>query len=132
VATFKKKRPYIDVNVPRDREQYFNNLLEKVEIQRNLEIDHYSKTPSGLGKWIIDQYLIKHTFFRFKHVNIYEDHVRIYDKKLRSYIDIWKRPPNILACEECKETACIHVQFTFSVPEVRRSLERQGWELPEA
>lgn len=127
----KKKRPYIDVNVPRDREPYLKDLLERVEIQRKLEIDHYRETLSSLGKWIIDEYLIEHTFFRFKHVNIYEDYVRIYDKKLRRFIDIYKKPTRVLACQVCEAIDCIHVQFAFSVTQVRQSLESQGWELPD-
>lgn len=126
-----KKRPYIDINVPRDWESYLDEALKKVEIQKKLEIDRFSPTRSGLGTWIISEFLIEHTNFRFKHINTLEKHVTIYDKKMHRYIDIYPKEPNQLWCELCDSIDCEHVKFAFTVPEAREGLRKKGWKLPD-
>ena len=51
------------MNVPRAWEPYLKEALENPEIQKQLEIGRFSKTYSGLGIWIIHQFLIEKTSF---------------------------------------------------------------------
>ena len=51
------------MNVPKAWEPYLKEALEKPEIQKQLEIGRFSKTYSGLGIWIIHQFLMEKTGF---------------------------------------------------------------------
>ena len=125
------KRQYIAVNLPREYEPFLNELLEKQEILKRLEINHSSQSHSGLGKWIIEQYLIENTRFRFKHINTREKRITIYDKKLKRYIDLYPKEPNQLLCDFCGNTECEHVNYAWTIPEVRETLAKKGWEIPD-
>lgn len=125
------KKNYIDVNLPKDWEPYLKELLQNIEVQNKLEIDHFSKTYSGLGCWIISEYLIKNTFFRFKHVNTRESHITIFDRQIHRYLDIYPKEPEQLWCEFDDSTDCLHVQYAFTIPEARDGLKKKGWKLPD-
>jgi len=127
----KEKRKYIDVNLPRTWERYLNEALEKIGIQRRLEINHIRKSYSGLGKWIIEQFLIENTSYRFKHLNTKEDYVTIYDRKLRRYINVHIKPDGSLLCETCERSDCEHVTAAVNIPEVKTIFKKKDWELPE-
>ena len=55
-----KKKPYLDVNVPRAWETYFEELLERPEIKTQVKEEGFSLTYSGLGVWIIHRFLLDH------------------------------------------------------------------------
>jgi len=127
-----KERSYIAVNVPREWGQYFEELLERPDIKAQLELDHYRKTYSGLGVWIIRKFLIENTKYRFKHINTLDNHITIQDRKLRRIIDVYVRDKTKdLWCEYCGNTDCEHVSFSYTIPEVRETLSNKGWKLPD-
>jgi len=116
----KAKRPYIDVNVPSDLQPYFDELLDKREIQLKLESGKFRKTASSLGRWIIEEFLIEHTSYRFEHVNIFEDRVTIQDRKLGRIISVFLSNGD-LRCELCEdELGCGHVKYASEVLESER------------
>ena len=127
----KEKRDYIAVNVPRYWEPYLNELLELPEVQKGLKLNHFRTKYSGLGAWIIYQFLIQHTSFRFKHFNTYEDHATIEDKKLRLFVDIYPKENGDLWCEECDSVDCVHVKHALKVPEIMKPLQEKGWQYKE-
>jgi len=125
-----KKKEYLGVNVPREWEPFLNEALENVEIRKKLEIDGFSKTYSGLGSWIIKQFLLEKTSFHLQHFNTYEDHATIIDNKLRRMIDISIRRIGErefdLFCQHCEKTTCEHVKFALTVPEIMEHLKKKG------
>jgi len=84
-----RKRQYIDVNVPRELEPYLNEALENPIIQKQLELSNCTKTHSGLGTWIIQEFLLENTSYRFRHLNTYKDHVTIIDNKIKRVIQVY-------------------------------------------
>ena len=121
-----KTKPYIDVNLPREWEYYLNELLERPDIKAKLELVGYTKTYSGLGKWIIRQYLLENTSFRFKHINTNLRYITIFDLKLNRHTDVEVREKQkVLYCPLCEKTDCEHVKFVFKIPEID---EMQGKE----
>lgn len=128
----KVKRAYIDVNVPRGWEPYLNEALELPEVQKALEIASRDSKPSSLGVWIIEQWLIDKTNFRFEHFNTYEDHVTIKDKKFPNCLfDIFPKPNGQLSCQNCDSIDCEHVQYVLTLPDVMNDLEKKGWKYRE-
>ena len=126
-----KAREYIDVNVPRRLEPYLQELLISKEIQAELELANFTKTPSGLGNWIIRKILIENTSYRFDHVNTKIDHITIQDRKLGRVVDVWIKEKNVLWCELDNAIDCDHVHAVLQIPEVRKTLQQKGWELPD-
>lgn len=127
----KKVRPYIDVNLPREWEPYLKEALENPAIQKKIEISGFSKTYSGLGNWLIREFLIEKTSFHFRHFNTYENHITIIDNKIRRVINIYPKEPDQLWCEHCDSLDCEHVHFVLTLPRVRQTMEKKGWKLPE-
>jgi len=128
----KPKRPYIDVNLPRNWKQYLDEALANTKIRNQLEVGNFSKTHSGLGKWIIREFLLDNTSFRFKHINTNDRHITIQDNKTRRVFDVRiEEEPNQLRCGFCDRTDCEHVAYAYTLPEVRKTLKKKGWELPE-
>lgn len=121
----KDKRPYLAINVPKDLEDYFNELLEKPEYQVRLKDAGLQQTSSSLGRWIIEQFLIENTSYRFIHLNTYEDHVIIQDKKMSRIFAVFFKNEGLL-CELCEASDCEHIQFAVSLPEVERALATRG------
>jgi hypothetical protein len=127
----KKSREYLDVNVPRRLEPFMQELLNNKEILAKLEFDKFSRTLSGLGNWIIRQFLIDNTSYRFDHINMKENHITIKDRKLRRVVDVWVKDKDKLWCELDDSNDCDHVHATLEIEEVRDILQKKGWELPE-
>lgn len=127
----RKTREYLDVNVPRRLEPFMQELLNNKEIQAKLELDSFSRTSSGLGNWIITQFLIDNTTYRFEHVNMKENHITIKDRKLGRIVDVWVKEQDKLWCELDDATDCDHIHATLRIPEVREVLQQKGWELPD-
>ena len=119
----KKKKRYIDVNVPRELEPYLKEALEKPEVQKELEIGRFTKTYSGLGVWLIHRFLVDKTSFRLQHFKTYNSRATIVDNRLRRLIDIYPKPTGELWCEHCDSTDCEHVKFGHTVPEIMKLLE---------
>ena len=83
--------------------------------------DFYSKTHSDLGKWIIRQYLIENTNFRFKHINTTLNMVTIFYMKLNATADVIIRDKTKdFFCTVCEKTDCDHVKFVFKIPEIEK------------
>ena len=126
----KKKRPYVDVSVPREWEPYLKEALENPQIQKELEIGRFTKTYGGLGVYIIHRFLLEKTSFRLEPFK-YHDHATIVDNKLRRLINVY---PRLIAetefelwCEYCDSTDCEHAKFALAVPEIMKQLEERGW-----
>jgi len=124
----KSQRKYIDVNVSKKEcERYLTEALNRPEIQKALAKSGKKTKVSSLGVWIIEQWLIENTNYRFKHFNTYETHATIWDRKLSLHIDIYPRPEGKLWCEYCKDMSCEHVEFSLTVQEIIEPLRKQDW-----
>ena len=124
-------RPYIDVNIPRTWEKYLNELLQDKEIQAKLELARASKKFSGLGAWIIEQFLIENTSYRFEHINTRDNRITKKDRKLGRLVDVYIKEPKQLWCELDDNIECPHIQFTYTISQVRKTLSGKGWQLPD-
>ena len=125
-----EKKRYIDVNVPREWEQYLTEALKKPEIQKQLKMNHFTKSYSGLGSWIIREFLIAHTGFHFQHFKTYENPIpraTIVDNKIRRLITLYPKEKESgveLWCEHCDSTDCEHVKFALTVPSIKNLLKK--------
>jgi len=116
------------VNVPREWEQFLNEALELPEVLKGLELSGRDRKPSSLGVWIIEQWLINKTRFRFEHFNTFENYATIKDKKFPNRLyDIYPKDDGQLWCENCDSTDCEHVKFARTVPEIIEPLRKKGW-----
>ena len=126
----KGERPYIGVNVPRKWEPYLNELLTDPEIGKQLVLNKYTKTHSGLGTWIIRKYLIENTSFRFQHLNTIENRAIILDQKIGRTTDVYVIPIDEstfeLHCQLCDSEDCEHVKFATTVPAIMMPIEKKG------
>jgi len=132
----KPKRPYLDVNIPRDWKPYIDELKSNPEIKAKLEINGFTQTTSGLGAWKIKQFFIEHTDFRSTYINTKENKTTIYDIKLRRLTDIYLRPrEKDVWCSLCDATECEHINFALRKIEAFRKtaqkLLNEGWNIPE-
>jgi len=125
-----EKKRYIDVNIPREWGPYLTEALEKPEIKKQLEMNRFTKSYSGLGSWIIHEFLIAHTGFRFQHFKTYLNpipRVAIVDNKIRRLINLYpkkKESGTKLWCEHCDSTDCEHVKFALTVPSTSKILKK--------
>lgn len=63
------------------------------------------------------------------HINMYEDHVKIMDRqlgKLGRIVSVYFKAEVPPWCDYCEESDCIHVQYAWEIPKVRKALERHG------
>jgi len=132
----KTKRQYIDVNVPRDWGKYLEEALENPEIRIRLEGEGFRLKPSSLGVWIIKQWLIDNTDYRFQYINASGKSTIIYDRKLRRKAEIFLREKEKdMWCDLCESNDCVHIRFVLrKVNDVRRVAEKlasEGWNIPE-
>ena len=128
----KKTRPYISVNVPREWEPFLNEALEFPEVLKGLEVSQRDRLPSSLGVWIIEQWLIENTQFRFEHFNTFENYATIKDKKEPNRLfDVYPKNDGKLWCENCDSIECEHVKYALTVPKVVESLRKKGWKYRE-
>ncbi|MDE0265566.1 MAG: hypothetical protein OXK17_00850 [Thaumarchaeota archaeon] len=61
---------------------------------------------------------------RFEHINMYEDHVKILDNKLGRagrILSVYFRDTRAW-CEYCDEHMCVHIQYAWEIPDVRKVL----------
>jgi len=69
-----------------------------------------------------------------EHFNLSENGVRILDRSLANkhskgrIIDVYFKLDKVLG-EYCQSNNCKHVEFTLSLPEVRKILSEKGWEI---
>lgn len=125
-----EKRAYIDVNIPVKLKPYLKEAMEKPRIASELEMGGFSKTFSGLGNYIIREFLTENTSFRFQHLNTYENRVTVKDNKIRRVVDVYLKEGS-LWCTLCESAECNHVDFVLGLSEVRKAFEKRGWQLPE-
>lgn len=122
------KRKYIAVNIPKEWEPHLNEALDIPLIQKQLTFASKQKLPSSLGVWIIEQWLIENTSFRFEHVNTFEDHITIMDRKFpMKLFDLYPRDDGSCWCEEDDSIDCVHVHFVLEQHKIMRQLEQRGW-----
>jgi len=125
-----KKKEYVGINVPIEWKPYLDEVLAKVEIVKQLETINYTKTYSGLGKWIIREFLLDKTSFRFDHINVDYNYITFFDKKLmRSANVAVKRMGSIefeLKCDLCDSKNCEHVKQALKDREFMKPLEKRG------
>lgn len=130
-------RGYLAVNIPKKLKRYFDELLETPAIQKQLELARFRKTPSGLGCWIISNFLIDNTSYRFQHLNTNKNRITLKDQKTGRISDVYiiteNEPYFELKCELCSESYCEHLKAVLNMPEVMKPLEKKGWKYkPEA
>lgn len=121
-----KKKQYLDVNVPRAWEPFFEELLEKPEIKAQVKGENFTLTYSGLGVWIIHKFLLDNVpTYRFQRVNTIGNRISIYDKKTRRIADIYVTDKKI-HCQLCDSTECEHIEFALTLPDVKKTLKEKG------
>ena len=124
----KNKSDWRPVQLPKD-------LVDEVE--RIIKIDEIKKQ----GITSISQFIsrtVNEEFEKLKqknisHVNMYEDHVKIMDRKLGKLgriISVYFKKGKTSWCDYCEEPDCIHVQYAWEIPEVRKILEKHGLKPP--
>ncbi|MCE2499197.1 MAG: hypothetical protein J4F28_09515 [Nitrosopumilaceae archaeon] len=65
---------------------------------------------------------------RFSHVSTLDDGIRILDNWMKpigsivtvSFKDEWAW------CDHCEDMSCVHVQYAWAIPEIRKVLEERG------
>jgi len=120
-----KKKPYLDVNVPRAWETYFEELLERPEIKTQVKEEGFTLTYSGLGVWIIHRFLLEHVrSYRFQRINTVGNRIAFYDKKTRHLIDIYIKPDKTLYCQFCDSTECEHIEHALTLPDIKEALQK--------
>ncbi|MDH5481575.1 MAG: hypothetical protein OEY22_01655 [Candidatus Bathyarchaeota archaeon] len=124
-----KGRPYIAVNLPRNWEEFLDEALQDIRIQKELELKGFSKTHSGLGVWIINDFLVNNTSFRFEHLNTQLDKITIVDRKINRVVDVYVRDQGKLYCGHDCVFDCDHIKFAKQVSEVVKLFKSKGWEL---
>ena len=76
----------------------------------------------------IKEKLEKEARRRFEHVNMYEDHVKILDNKLDRagrIVSVYFKD-NKAWCEYCDENFCVHIQYAWTLDDVRAVLKERG------
>ena len=66
---------------------------------------------------------------RFELVDVHDDHVSIIDSKvepLGTIVHVYLRETQ-LWCDFCDECMCVHIQYMWEVPKLRRVLENHGF-----
>lgn len=119
-----ERRKYIDVNLPREWGKHLKEILSDPKMKAKIESRHYTTTNSGIGKWIIYEYLVENTSFRFKHINTYQNKITIKDRRSGRIFDIFVKDKNHLFCEDCEVGDCEHIDFVLTINEVKKALER--------
>jgi len=69
---------------------------------------------------------------RFEHFNKGPNGVKITDRLQQRIADIEFKPKGIF-CELCQKNRCEHINFAYSVPEIRSIIaekQKEGWKLP--
>jgi len=121
-----KKKPYIDVNVPRKWAIHFEELLEKPEIKAQVKEEGFTLTYSGLGVWIIHRFLLDHVpNYRYQRINTTGNRIAFYDRKLRYLIDIYVKPDKTLYCQFCNSEECEHIEHALTDPDIKKALEKR-------
>ena len=70
---------------------------------------------------------------RFNHLNMYDDHVKIIDNKLGKLgriVSVYFKKEGRPWCDYCRESDCIHVQYTWEIADVRKVLEKYRFSPP--
>lgn len=71
---------------------------------------------------------------RFEHINKYEDHVKILDNKLDKVgriVSVYFKDERTW-CDYCDENFCVHTQYAWEIPEVRKILQNYGIKSPSS
>ena len=95
--------------------------LLKLEVVRREGITNMSQFVDAALKEKIAKMETK----RFDHVNMHEDHVKILDNNLEKHgriVSVYFRDEQAW-CDYCEEHFCVHIQYAWEIPEVRRVLE---------
>lgn len=122
-----KKRQYLDVNVPRSLEPYFEELLERPEIKAQVKGEGFTLTYSGLGMWIIHRFLLDNVpAYRFQRINTTGNRISIYDQKLKRLADIYVNPKTgSLHCQLCNAEECEHIEYALTLPDIQKALKEK-------
>ncbi|MEM2972079.1 MAG: hypothetical protein QW270_06645 [Candidatus Bathyarchaeia archaeon] len=121
-----KKKQYLDVNVPRSWEIFFEELLERPEIKVQVKGEGFRLTYSGLGVWIIHKFLLDHVpAYRFQRINTMGNRISIFDLKIRRLADIYVIDKK-LHCQLCDSTECEHIEFALTLPDIKKMLKEKG------
>ena len=70
---------------------------------------------------------------RFQHINTYEDKVRVLDNQLGKngdIVTIFFKSGTSGYCDHCRKSDCVHVKYSWEIPEVARVLKKHGLKPP--
>ena len=110
------------INVKRGLMEEVERLLQSTMVKRE-GITNMSQFLDAA----IKEKIIKVETKRFDHVNMYEDHVKILDNNLEKHgriVSVYFRGTRAW-CDYCEEHICVHIQYAWEIPEVRRVLEKR-------
>lgn len=124
-----KRKQYLDVNVPRSWQSFFEELLEKPEIKAQVKGEGFTLTYSGLGVWIIHKFLIDNVpSYRFQRVNTMGNRISLFDLKFRRLADIYiNGKTKTMHCELCNSDNCEHIKYALTLTDIRRALREKGF-----
>ena len=102
------------------------------EVERIIQVDalkregitNMSQFVDAAVKEKIDKFERK----RFNHINMYEDHVKILDndlEKIGRIVSVYFKDGQKAYCDYCNEHICVHIQFAWELPDVRKILEER-------
>lgn len=123
-----KKKPYVDVNVPRAWQSWFEELLERADIKAQVKADGFTLTYSGLGVWIIHRFLLDAVpSYRYQRLNTMGNRISIFDLKIRRIADIYVRGKDkTIYCQLCDSTNCEHIEYALTLPDIRKALKESS------
>ena len=109
------------------------------EIERALNCDEVKREGiSNITQFAtsaITKYLRELEWTRMSLISTYKDHTKIMDNKLGRIgriVTVYFRKGEDAWCEFCDETDCIHIQYAWELPEVRKILRVRGLNLPQS
>ena len=99
------------------------------EVERIIQVDAMKREGiTNMAQFIdaaVKEKLEKFERKRFNHVNMYEDHVKILDNGLEEIgriVSVYFKDGQKAYCDYCEEHICVHIQFAWEIPDVRRIL----------
>ena len=109
------------------------------EIERALNCDEVkSEGISSITQFAtsaITKHLRELEWTRMSLISTYEDHAKIMDNKLGKIgriVAVYFRKGEDAWCEYCDEADCIHIQYAWELPEVRKILKGKGLNPPQS
>lgn len=125
-----KARPNWDkVNVPKPMSELVEKYLQ-TEIAKQRGLKSKSDVAAEGIKMLLERDGMYTQRPRFQHLNMYEYHVKVIDNEIGRIASIYFKD-NTIFCDICDTNECIHIDFTFTIPDVVKILEEKGFPIPK-